>query len=333
MNLEHAILAGDVGGTKTLLGLFVAGRIRPEPLVVREFATADFPDLTTMVSAFAAEGAVTGTVVRVAAFGVAGPVLGDEATLTNVPFRIDARAIGHAFDIASVALLNDLQAMAFAVPVLQDDEVVVLQEGQEDALANRALIAAGTGLGEALLHNVDGRFIPSPTESGHADWAARTDREIEVLQALTRRFGRVEVEDILCGQGLVNLYGIVHQTPCAFVDPGDPQAPAKISTTALSGHCARCSEALDLFVSAYGAEAGNLALRSLATGGVFVGGGIAPKILPALTDGRFLRAFREKGRFTALLERVPLYVILKPDAGLLGAATSVHQPAVHTAHT
>jgi glucokinase len=323
MNLERTILAGDVGGTKTLLGLFAPGRIRPEPIVVREFVTTEFHDLTAMISAFSAERTITGTVVHRASFGVAGPVLGDDAELTNVSFRISAREIASVFDIPRVGLLNDLQAMAYAVPLLQDDEVVVLQEGEPVEGGNLALIAAGTGLGEALLHSVNGRMIPSPTESGHADWAARTERDIAILRGLTERFGRAEVEHVLSGQGLVHLHALTHDSPCAFVErEDDPQAPAAISQAALAGQCRGCMEALSIFVDAYGAEAGNLALRSLATGGLFVGGGIAPKILPALTDGRFVRAFQSKGTFKDLLVRVPIRVILKTDAGLLGAAAA-----------
>jgi glucokinase len=184
-----------------------------------------------------------------------------------------------------------------------------------------ALIAAGTGLGEALLHNVNGRFIPSPTEAGHSDFAARTEREITLVRALTKKFGRVEVERVISGNGLANIHPIVHRTACAAdIDPTSAAAPAAISAAALERRCAGCVETLDIFVEAYGAEAGNLAVRSVATGGVFVGGGIAPKILPALTAGSFVRAFRAKSPLDAMLSRIPVKVILNDEAGLLGAA-------------
>jgi glucokinase len=185
-----------------------------------------------------------------------------------------------------------------------------------------ALIAAGTGLGEALLHSVDGRFVPSASEGGHADFAARTEREIALLRALTAAFGRVDVERVLSGRGLVNIHGFTHAAArCdAGVDPESPDAPAAISGAALDGTCARCRDALDVFVDVYGAEAGNLALRSVATGGVFIGGGIAPKILPALTDGRFVTAFRDKAPLADMVARMPVKVILNAEAGLLGAA-------------
>ncbi len=184
-----------------------------------------------------------------------------------------------------------------------------------------ALIAAGTGLGQALLHHVNGRFIPSPTEAGHADFAARTEREIGLLRTLTARFGRVDVERVVSGHGLTNIHAALGDGTCAAgIDLTNPDAPAAISASAMAGRCPGCVETLSLFVEAYGAEAGNLALRSVATGGVFVGGGIAPKILPALEGGAFLRAFRAKAPLEPLLAAIPVSVILNPQAGLIGAA-------------
>ena len=184
------------------------------------------------------------------------------------------------------------------------------------------MIAAGTGLGEAFLHRVDGRFVAQPSEAGHADFAARTDRDIVLLRHLVARYGRAQVEHVVSGRGLLNIHRVTHTGPCAAaVDLDDPDAPAAISTAALNNRCPGCVEALSLFVEAYGAEAGNLALRTVSTGGVFIGGGIAPKILPALTTGAFLRAFRAKAPFEAMLEAVPVKIILNADAGLLGAAS------------
>lgn len=315
------ILAGDVGGTKTLLGLFDAQTVRPAPVHVQSFATTDFDGLTDVIARFTETDVVKRARIGAACFGVAGPVLGDTAELTNVPFRIDAPEIAKRFGIARVSLLNDLQSMAYAVPVLEPHELAVLQDGQALRGGNMALLAAGTGLGEALLHFVDGRFIPSPTEAGHADWAARTERDRFALALLTSLNGRVEVEDVVSGKGLSQLHLVTHEDDCdADIDPADASAPAAISAAALERRCPDCVDALEMFVEAYGAEAGNLALRTLATGGVFVGGGIAPKILPALSDGRFMDAFRSKGAMRGLLERVPVKVILNAEAGLLGAA-------------
>jgi glucokinase len=323
----NMILAGDIGGTKTLLGLFESRPGRPRPLLVHTFTTTRFPDLTAMISAFADDPKVRGVGVDAACFGVAGPVLGTTATLTNVPFQIDANQVGRAFQIARVTLLNDLEAMSFAVPCLDDAELHVLQPGTPRPEGNLALIAAGTGFNEALIHNIDGRFVPSPSESGHADWAARNEREILVLRDLIQRFGRVEVERVVSGPGLVNLHRVTHQSRClAIDDPHALDAPARISTAAMEGRCPGCVEAGSLFVDAYGAEAGNLALRTVATGGLFIGGGIAPKILPLLTDGRFMRAFLDKEPFRAMLTAVPVKVILNAEAGLLGAAVAANRP-------
>jgi len=192
---------------------------------------------------------------------------------------------------------------------------------------NAALIAAGTGLGEALLHNVNGRFLPSPSEGGHADFAARTPRELALVQELSRIHGRVDNERVISGPGLVNVFRFTHGTQdlgaaCREigrdVDPAD--LPAAISQAAMEGRCRKCAEAFQMFIEAYGAEAGNLALRAVATAGVYIGGGIAPKILPALEDGRFMAAFRDKDPMVDLLRTLPVMVILNRQAGLLGAA-------------
>jgi glucokinase len=315
------LLAGDIGGTKTLLGLFDPIPARPRPVVIRSFPTLGYADLSEMIAAFMADGEVKGATARAACFGVAGPVIGEAAELTNVPWRVEAPRIAAAFAFRRVALLNDLQAMAYSVPVLHDSELQVLQEGEALRGGNIALIAAGTGLGEALLHNVDGRFIPSASEGGHADFPARTEREIALLRDLTSRYGRADVEHVVSGHGFINVYRVAHASACAArIDLDDPDAPAQITAAAFERRCAGCVETLDLFVDAYAAEAGNLALRAVATGGLFIGGGIAPKILPALTTGSFIRTFRAKPPLDDMLARVPVKVILNHDAGLLGAA-------------
>ena len=315
------LLAGDIGGTKTLLGLFDARPARPRPLAVQSFVTLEYDDLGAMVRAFLAAEQVSAETMDSACFGVAGPVLDDTAELTNVPWKVDARRVANTVGIRRIWLLNDLQAMAYAVPVLQADELHALQKGEALRGGNIALIAAGTGLGEALLHNIDGRFVPSPSEGGHADFPARTEREIDLLRDLTARYDRAEVEHVVSGRGLINVHRTMHRQTCAAaIDLDDVDAPAHITAAGLAGTCRLCADTLELFVGAYGAEAGNLALRTVATGGVFVGGGIAPKILPALTTGLFMRAFREKQPLEAMLAVMPVSVILNADAGLLGAA-------------
>jgi glucokinase len=276
--------------------------------------------------------------IQAACFGVAGAVTNQVARLTNVPWLVDRERISETVGIRRTMLLNDLEALAYAVSVLEPDELAILQHGVPVSGGNAAVIAAGTGLGEALLHNVDGRFIPGASEGGHADFAARTPRELQLVEQLTRIFGRVGVEVVISGPGLVNIYQFTHQsfgtgpliTPnsiapsrlCTAIGPLDDPAelPARISAAALERRCPRCVEALDMFVSAYGAEAGNLALRTVATAGVYIGGGIAPKILPALRDGCFLESFRAKEPMADLVATIPIAVILNQDAGLLGAA-------------
>jgi glucokinase len=317
------ILAGDIGGTKTLLGVFDPTPARPRPLHVRAFPTPAFEGLVDIIREFAADPASGNMALSGACFGVAGPVLGTSARLTNVPFVIDTIDVSRTFAIPHVRLLNDLESMAYSVPVLDAAELHILQVGEPIRGGNLALIAAGTGLGEALIHNVGRRLIPSATEAGHSDWAARNERDIAVLRFLLASYGRAEVEHVISGLGLPNLHRALHRVPCAAgINPDDPDAPAALTSAALDRRCASCMEALEVFVEAYGAEAGNLALRSVATGGVYVGGGIAPKILPALTNGRFIRAFLDKGPMRALVERMPVKVILNAEAGLLGAAVA-----------
>jgi glucokinase len=332
------LLAGDVGGTKTLLGLFASAPERPEAIEVGEFTTLAYDGLEGMVREFLRARNVEPRRIEAACFGVAGAVTDNVARLTNVPWLVDMNTVEQTLGLKQSILLNDLEALAYAVPVLEPDELAVLQQGVAVPSGNAAVIAAGTGLGEALLHNVDGRFVPSPSEGGHADFSARTTRELEMVQELTRIFGRVSVEHVVSGPGLVNIYQFTHRsfgsgpttTPssiaparlCSGVgvvhDPAE--LPARIGRAALERRCAHCIEAVDMFMSAYGAEAGNLALRCVATAGIYIGGGIAPKLLPLLESGLFLDAFRAKEPMADLVATIPVAVILNPESGLLGAA-------------
>src|SRR3954470_8147100 len=324
--VKTMILAGDIGGTKTLLGLFDAAPARPRPVVVRSFGTLEYPDLQSIIAEFlrdpeAGEARTAHGGLESACFGVAGPVVDETVKVTNVPWFVDARRVAAALGISRVALLNDLEALAHAVPALRESETHVLQEGEALRGGNIGLIAAGTGLGQALLHNVNGRFLPSASEAGHADFAARTEREIALTRDLTTRFGRADVEHVVSGRGLINIFPVAHTQPCAAgIDLDSADAAAAMSAAAMERRCAGCIETLDMFVEAYGAEAGNLALRSVSTGGMYVGGGIAPKILPLLTAGGFIRAFRAKPPLDPMLSAMPVRVILNPESGLLGAA-------------
>ncbi|MEX2663444.1 MAG: glucokinase, partial [Vicinamibacterales bacterium] len=261
---------------------------------------------------------------------------------------VEGPPLAEAFGFKRIRILNDLEALAYGVTVLEPSELSVLQVGVPVPDGNAAVIAAGTGLGEAMLHNVDGRFIPAASEGGHADFAARTPTEMEMVTALGRIFGRVGVELVVSGPGLVNVYQFTHDsfgagpmiTPnslaparlCDGVGPSKDasELPARISRAAMERRCDRCVEAFEIFLGAYGAEAGNIALRSVATAGVYIGGGIAPRILPALESGPFMDAFRDKEPMAHLVATMPVSVILNPDAGLIGAAAHAQQMALGT---
>jgi glucokinase len=318
------LLAGDVGGTKTLLGLFErADGGRPRPVVVRSYASTGYRSFTDILDAFAADVGRP-FAIDAAAAGVAGPVIENRARLTNIPWEVSANDITTRFHTPHAVLLNDLEAMANGAEWLNPDEVVTLQHGQSVEDGNAVVIAAGTGLGEAYLQRVNGRLQPVPSEGGHADFAARTDPEIDLLRMLRAKYGRAEVEHVLSGPGLLNLYAFTHPIKeCdAMKGVALEMSPSAISQSAMNATCVACVEALTMFVSAYGAEAGNLALRGLATAGVYVGGGIAPKILPALQNGPFMAAFRDKGAMSELVARMPVKVIVNPEVGLLGAAVA-----------
>jgi glucokinase len=315
------MLAGDVGGTKTLLGLFEHAVPRPIAIAIHTYSTPAFANFVDILDVFARD--VSHPVpIAAAAIGAAGPIVEGRARLTNVAWDISTHEVSARLGTARIGLMNDLEAMAASAEVLTSDEAIVLQPGVARQDGNAVVIAAGTGLGQAYLHRVNGRLRPVASEGGHADYAPRSDREIELLKMLRSDYGRAEVEHILSGPGLVNVHRFTHRSqPCRVVEglPADA-CPAAISMAALSSTCAECVEALDIFVEVYGAETGNLALRGVATGGVYVGGGIAPKILPALQNGRFLDAFNAKGTMSALVTAMPVKVIINPAAGLLGAA-------------
>jgi glucokinase len=331
-------LAGDIGGTKTLLGLFARKPERPSTIEIGEFVTLDYEGIESIVAEFLRAQNVNPRQIDTACFGVAGAIKDKVARLTNVPWLVDVEDVEERTGIGQCLLLNDLQALGYAIPVLEPDELAVLQQGIASADGNAAVIAAGTGLGEALLHNLDGRFIPAASEGGHANFGPRTLREMRMAEALMKIFDHVSVEHVLSGPGLVNVYQFTHDAFGTAPSPSHgtvlprklcsgvgqvrdaSELPARISQSALERRCPLCVETLEIFVDVYGTEAGNLALRYVATGGVYVGGGIAPKILPALESGAFLDAFRAKGAMKDLVATIPISVILNSDAGLIGAA-------------
>jgi glucokinase len=315
------ILAGDVGGTKTLLGLFERAQPRPSQRHLFKYSTTDFSSFDEQLDALARDLGGMPPLDAIV-IGVAGPVVGRVARLTNVGWQVDADAIATRTG-APVTLLNDLEAMAYSVEVLTPDELLVLHAGEPRPDGNAALVAAGTGLGEAALHRVEGRLVAAPSESGHADFAARSEREWGLAQMLTRLYGRATVEHVLSGPGLANLHRFTHNDQaCEGVNGIAPSdLPAAITAAGIERRCNRCVEAVTIFVSVYGAEAGNLALRTLATAGLYVGGGIVRHIIPAIQrDDTFMRAFLAKAPMDGLVQRIPVKLILNADTGILGAA-------------
>lgn len=320
------ILAGDIGGTKTILALFTCDGEEIVPVDEQVFPSRSYADFSQVIQEFLKDrgGAFSG-----ACFGVAGPVVNGRCETTNLPWTVDADQIGRRFKISSVALLNDLEATAYGALGLTEKGYFSLNPGQAHVGGNRAVIAAGTGLGEAILFWDGSTHRPSASEGGHSDFAPRNPLEIKLLEYLLKRYTRVSYERILSGPGLWNIYQFLKEAghgeePSWLSERLSREDPSSvISEAALAGKAELCVEALDLFVSVYGAEAGNLALRALATGGIYVGGGIAPKILSKLIDGTFMKAFLDKGRFASLMSRIPVQVILDEKTALLGAARYV----------
>ena len=316
------VLTGDIGGTKTLLGLFrVHGR---EAVLVRDatYPSRDFVSLEPIIRTFVEEGSPT---IAAACFGVAGVVVDETVTTTNLPWTLDAKTLRHTIPSPAVTIINDLEATAWGIMHLAPAQLVSLQDGLVRR-GHKALIAAGTGLGEALIIDAGERDVVIASEGGHVDFAPRTEAESALLDYLRREFGHVSYERVLSGPGLLNIYRFLRDTR-GRVEPdwladrlqtGDPSAV--VSEIGLAGGDSNCVEALDMFASIYGAEAGNLGLKIVALGGVYIAGGIAGKIRDKLTDGRFVAAFRDKGRFAALMDSIPVRLTLDPRAPLLGAA-------------
>lgn len=317
------ILAGDVGGTHTRLALIGDGEEGMRILFERAFPSREWPSLETVLAEFLSlhPARVTG-----ASFGVAGPVRDGRCVATNLPWVVDAKAVGRRLGLERVGIINDLVANAHGLALLGRRDFVVLNRGARNARGNRALISAGTGLGEAGMLWDGEKHRPFASEGGHADFAPRNHLEMELLEYLMSRHGRVSYERLLSGPGLVNVYGFLKESgrgeePAWLAEQFVNDDPAAvISRNALDGKSPLCRQALELFVSVYGAEAGNLALKFMATGGVYLGGGIAPKIVSKLREPDFLNAFTAKGRLSPLLHAIPIRVITNPKTALLGAA-------------
>lgn len=317
------VLAGDVGGTKTLLALFARDGRRLREIRSERYSSSDFPTFEAMIREFLAGGREK---PRRAAFGIAGPIVGGKSQIVNLKWAVDARRVSRLIGEKPVALLNDLEATAHGLAELGPKQTVSLTPALRPGDGNAALIAAGTGLGMALLVRDGDRFVVSASEGGHQDFAGRDEIENQLLAFLQRRFPRVSVERIVAGPGFSAIYEFLVETGRGEVTlrmrerlaSGDRNAA--VSAAGVAGEDLTAERAVDMWVSLYGATAGNLALVAKASGGMWVGGGIAPKILNKLRDGTFLEAFRDKGRLSSFLERIPVKVILEPRTALLGAA-------------
>ena len=324
------ILAGDVGATKVHLALCKFERGQLLTVHDHKFSAREFPGLVQVVEAFLVEcKQLLGQSpdVLAACFGVHGPVRHGRLKLTNLPWILDSRQLAIELKIQHVFLINDLEANGYGVPELTPDQILVLSKGDPAAEGNRGLIAAGTGLGEAILVWNGHSHLPMASEGGHSDFAARNEEEIELLRYLQKTLnGRVSSERVISGIGLANVYAYCRdvkrlEEPAWLKDRMRTEDPnAVIGELGESGASELCGEALHIFVSAYGAEAGNLALKILAVGGMYVGGGIAPKLLKKMQDGTFMKAFTDKGRLSDLLVQTPVRLILESRAALMGAA-------------
>ena len=344
------ILAGDIGGTKTNLALYAWTAERVEPLRLESFHSGDYTSLEDILVEFltpprppsrgdsleteegsqsqkAEERPSEPVKLTAACFGIAGPVIDNRCQTTNLPWIVDGPAIAKQFDIPRVQLLNDLEATAYGVLWLRSDELEVLNAGNPPKKRQAlALIAAGTGLGEAILFWDGKSYRPMPSEGGHADFAPNNDQEIDLLRYLRGQYLHVSYERILSGPGLHAVYEFLRDTKkneptwlAEKIKVGNPAA--EIAQAGLQGQAEIAKQALELFATIYGAEAGNLALKALSLDGVYVGGGIAPKLIMKLQDGTFMKAFTNKGRYKRLMNQMPVRVIMNQQTALLGAAS------------
>jgi len=346
------ILAGDIGGTKTYLALFDWKDERVEPTREEKFYNADFESFDDILNEFLYPPAEPSDdfdsndgqdndfasetsahpqeePIEAACFGVAGPIVNNRCRATNLPWVLDGQELTKTINATKVRLLNDIEAIAYGIPVLTPEETELVN-GRSPESGTKVLIAPGTGLGEAILYWDGHRYHPIPSEGGHASFAPTSDIEIDLLRYIRTSFLHVSVERVLSGEGLHMIYQFLRDTkknePTWFAEllpTGDP--PALITEAALKGKPDICVQALDLFVSILGAEAGNLALKALARGGVYLGGGIVPHIISHLKDERFIQSFVSKGRYKRLLSSMPVQAILNDQAALLGAASVAAQ--------
>jgi glucokinase len=323
------LLAGDIGGTKTILALYTHEEGPRNPIAQFTYPSTQYESLEVVVREFKTQ---TRAGIERATFAVAGPVLAGKAQVTNLPWRMEESQLREVLELTSVKLINDLVAVGYGVPELQLEELYTLQEGKPISGGAIGVVAPGTGLGETFLIWDGKRYRAHPSEGGHTDFAPTTPLQSGLLRYLQEKFGHVSYERICSGIGIPNIYGFLKEVGYAeelesiteaLEKAADPTPVILQGAMAQDSPSDLCRATLDTFLDVLGAEAGNLALKIMATGGLYLGGGIPPRILPTLSNGVFMRAFRDKGRFGDLLAQIPVHVILNPKAGLLGAASHV----------
>ena len=316
------ILAGDVGGTKCNLALFAEKNGKLTTVFKQRFASKEFAHFDLIVKEFSrlAASHLSSDRVLAAGFGVAGPVIDNHVRATNLPWTVDARVLEKELDVHNIVLMNDLGATGHSIEHLPQEQFCVLNVGKAEPGGTRALLAAGTGLGQSILVWDGARYRIVPSEGGHSDFAPHTDQQIELLRFMRRRYPQVSWELILSGRGFRTIHEFLapEVRHASFEDPDADPAP-EITSKGLTKACPVCVETLDLWTSIYGAEAGNLALKVLALGGLYVAGGIAVKIIEKIKDGKFFSAFKDKWKFESLLANIPVSVVLNESAPLLGA--------------
>ncbi|MFC6645740.1 glucokinase [Granulicella cerasi] len=323
------ILAGDVGGTKVHLALYNFAGGKLQPIRDEKFPAGEFPSLDDVVKKFLESGKEDKTEIVAACFGCPGPVRDGRLKLTNLPWTLDSRELAKALGIEHIFLINDLEANGYGIPEIVPEKIATLHAGDPSVVGHRGLVSAGTGLGEALLiwDSARNAHRPIPSEGGHCDFAPRNAQEIALLNYLiTTLKGRVSFERVVSGLGMKNIYAFLRddqgmEEPDWLRERMEKEDPnAVIGTCGEDGSSEICAETLKIFVRSFGAEAGNVALKVLATGGIYLGGGIAPKILKTMQNGEFMQAFLDKGRMSPLLESMPVRIILDDTCALLGAA-------------
>jgi len=317
------ILAGDVGGTKCNLALFSEKNNKLEIIFRQRFASKDFSKFELIVKEFSRQATPHLGLerIRAAGFGVAGPVINNRIHATNLPWIVDADILAEELNVKPIVLMNDLGAWGHSIDYLPPEDLLILNQGNPQPGGTRALIAAGTGLGQSILFWDGARYRVVPSEGGHSDFAPHTDQEIDLLRFMRHRYPQVSWELILSGRGFRTIHEFLAPSVRhpLFDDPDADPAPF-ITKSGLSKACPVCAETLDLWADLYGAEAGNLALKVLALGGVYVAGGIAIKILPKMKDGTFFNSFKDKWHFGSVLADIPVSIVLNETAPLIGAA-------------